>query len=71
MERFKKKVPLNKIKNSLKNWRTKLDKNRVHSPLIRVKDSILIETHKFTKKQMLNKMIDEVEKKIKLMAKSF
>ena len=70
MERFKKKVPLNKIKNSLK-LRTKLDKNRVHSPLIRVKDSILIETHKFTKKQMLNKMIDEVEKKIKLMAKSF
>ncbi len=60
---LKKKVPLNKIKNSLK-LRTKLDKNRVHSPLIRVKDSILIETHKFTKKQMLNKMIDEVEKKL-------
>ncbi|MBD1140979.1 (d)CMP kinase [Pelagibacterales bacterium SAG-MED39] len=60
---LKKKVPLSDVKKSLQ-LRTKLDKNRAHSPLKRVKDSILIQTHKLNKSQMLNKMIKEIEKKI-------
>tara|TARA_B110000008_G_scaffold153789_1_gene154868 strand:- start:14 stop:649 length:636 start_codon:yes stop_codon:yes gene_type:complete len=52
---IKKSVPLNKVKKSLK-IRTQTDKNRKHSPLIRVKDSILIRSDKLSKKQVLNKM---------------
>jgi len=36
--------------------RTQIDKNRKHSPLIRVKDSILIRSDKLSKKQVLKKM---------------
>ena len=52
---IKKSVPLKEVKKSL-NLRTKIDKNRKHSPLIRVKDSILIRSDKLSKKQVLNKM---------------
>jgi len=52
---IKKSVPLKQVKNSLKK-RTKTDKNRKHSPLVRVKDSILIQTDKLSKKQVLKKM---------------
>ncbi len=52
---IKKSVPLKDVKKSLKN-RTKIDKNRKHSPLIRVKDSILIRSDKLSKKQVLSKM---------------
>ncbi|MDC0585740.1 (d)CMP kinase [Candidatus Pelagibacter sp.] len=52
---LKKSVPLNKVKKSLK-MRTKTDKNRKHSPLIRVKDSILIRSDKLSKKLVLKKM---------------
>jgi len=36
--------------------RTKIDKNRKHSPLVRVKDSILIRSDKLSKKEVINKM---------------
>ena len=52
---IKKSVPLKKVKNSLRK-RTKIDKNRKHSPLIKVKDSILIKTDKLNKTQVLKKM---------------
>ena len=56
---LKKKVPLNEVKRTLR-LRTKLDKNRIHSPLIRVKDSILIQSDKLNKNQMLGKIALEV-----------
>jgi|TARA_B100001094_G_scaffold301911_1_gene328633 cytidylate kinase len=52
---LKKIVPLNEVKKSLK-MRTQIDKNRKHSPLIRVKDSILIRSDKLSKNQVLSKM---------------
>ena len=52
---LKKLVPLNDVKKSLK-MRTQIDKNRKHSPLIRVKDSILIRSDKLSKNQVLSKM---------------
>ena len=52
---IKKSVPLKEVKNSLKK-RTKIDKNRKYSPLVRVKDSILIQTDRLNKNQVLKKM---------------
>ena len=57
---LKKLVPLNEVKKSLK-MRTQIDKNRKHSPLIRVKDSILIRSDKLSKKQVLSKMSSFVD----------
>ena len=62
---LKKRIPIKEVKKSLKK-RTNLDKNRRNSPLIRVKDAILIRTDKLSKKQVLMKMskhIDRVYKK--------
>ena len=50
-----------KVKRSL-NMRTKIDKNRKHSPLVRVKDSILIRSDKLSKKEVINKMSFFVDK---------
>ena len=58
---LKKKVPLKEVKRSLEK-RTKMDKNRKHSPLKRVKDAILIRTDKLNKKEVLNKMSNEVNR---------
>ena len=52
---IKKSVSLKEVKRSL-NMRTKIDKNRKHSPLIRVKDSILIRSDKLSKKEVISKM---------------
>ena len=52
---IKKKVSLKDVKKSLSK-RTQMDKNRKNSPLIKVKDAILIRTDKLTKKQVLSKM---------------
>ena len=57
---IKKKVPLNDVKKSL-NKRTQMDKKRKNSPLIKVKDAILIRTDKLSKKQVLNKMSKHIE----------
>ena len=59
---LKKKVALKEVKKSLIK-RTNLDKKRKNSPLVMVKDAILIKTDKLTKKQVLSKMskyIDEI-----------
>ena len=42
--------------------RTKMDKKRKNSPLIRVKNSILIRTDRLTKKQVLTMMSRYIEK---------
>ena len=58
---IKKKVPLKDVKKAL-NKRTQMDKNRKISPLIKVKDAILIRTDKLNKKQVLAKMTKHIEK---------
>ena len=58
---LKKRVPLKEVQKSLAK-RTKMDKNRKHSPLKRVKDAILIRTDKLNKKEVLKKMSNEVNK---------
>ena len=60
---LKKKVPLKEVQKSLAK-RTKMDKNRKHSPLKKVKDAILIRTDKINKKEVLNRMSREVNKMI-------
>ena len=58
---MRKKVPLKEVKKSL-SIRTKLDKNRKHSPLKKMRDAILIRTDKLNKKKVLLKMSQEIEK---------
>tara|TARA_B100001057_G_scaffold220244_1_gene220662 strand:- start:2299 stop:2934 length:636 start_codon:yes stop_codon:yes gene_type:complete len=58
---IKKKVPLAEVKKSL-NKRTQMDKKRKNSPLIKVKDAILIRTGKLNKKQVLTKMSQYIDK---------
>ena len=58
---LKKTVNLKKIKYSLQK-RTNLDKNRKNSPLIKVKDSILIRTDKLSKKKVLSEMSKHIDK---------
>ena len=58
---IKKKVSLNNVKKSLIK-RTSIDKKRKNSPLIKVKDAILIRTDKLNKKQVLSKMTYYIEK---------
>ena len=58
---IKKTVPLKEVKKSLK-IRTNLDKKRKNSPLIRVKDSILIKSDRLNKQQVLSKMSKAVDK---------
>ena len=58
---LKKKVSLRKVKKSLYQ-RTQIDKKIKNSPLIKVKDAILIRTDKLSKKQVLAKMSKFIEK---------
>tara|TARA_B100001057_G_scaffold37439_1_gene33852 strand:- start:179 stop:814 length:636 start_codon:yes stop_codon:yes gene_type:complete len=58
---IKKKVSLKDVRKSLIK-RTSMDKKRKNSPLIKVKDAILIRTDKLNKKQVLSKMTDYIEK---------
>ena len=57
---LKKKIPLRDIKKSLRK-RTSMDKKRKNSPLIRVKDAILIKTDKLSKKRVLAKMSNYID----------
>ena len=57
---LKKTVPLKEVKKSLKN-RTKMDKTRKNSPLVKVKDAILIRTDKLSKRGVLKKMSKYIE----------
>ena len=58
---IKKKVSLKNVKKSLRK-RTLMDKKRKNSPLIKVKDAILIRTDKLNKKQVLSKMSEYIDK---------
>ena len=57
---IKKKVSLKNVRKSLIK-RTSMDKKRKNSPLVKVKDAILIRTDKLTKKQVLSKMSEHIE----------
>ncbi len=61
---LKKTISLNEIKKSLKK-RTYMDKKRKNSPLIKVKDAILIRTDKLTKKEVLIKMSKSIDSFLK------
>ena len=58
---IKKKVSLHSVRKSLIK-RTLMDKKRKNSPLVKVKDAILIRTDKLNKKQVLSKMSNYIEK---------
>jgi len=57
---LKKTVSLKTVKQSLKT-RTEMDKKRKNSPLIKVKDAILIRTDKLSKKEVLVKMSKNID----------
>ena len=61
---LKKSVPLKDVKKSLKK-RTNLDKNRKNSPLIKIKDAILVRSDQLNKKQVLAKMSKAIDKVLK------
>ncbi len=58
---LKKSVPLKEIRRSLK-MRTLQDKKRKNSPLVKVKDAILVRTDKLNKKEVLAKMSKAINK---------
>jgi len=58
---IKKKVSLKVVKKSLSK-RTQMDKKRKNSPLIKVKDAILIRTDRLSKEQVLSKMSKYIDK---------
>ena len=58
---IKKKVSLQSVRKSLIK-RTFMDKKRKNSPLVKVKDAILIRTDKLNKKQVLSKMSNYIDK---------
>ena len=58
---LKKKIPLKEGAKSLKK-RTSLDKKRKNSPLIKVKDAILIRSDKLNKKEVLTKMSKAIDR---------
>ena len=58
---LKKKISLKNVRKSL-NKRTLMDKKRKNSPLVKVKDAILIRTDRLNKKQVLSKMSNYIEK---------
>ncbi len=58
---IKKRVSLQNVRKSLIK-RTLMDKKRKNSPLVKVKDAILIRTDKLNKEQVLSKMSKYIEK---------
>ena len=58
---LKKKVSLKSVKKSLKD-RTTMDKTRKNSPLVKVKDAILIRTDKLSKIKVLSVMSKHIDK---------
>ena len=61
---IKKSVSLKVVKKSLK-MRTSLDKKRKNSPLIKVRDAILVRSDKLNKQQVLAKMSKAIDKVLK------
>ena len=64
LKRLEPKIKLKDVKKALR-MRNKLDTNRKHSPLLKHRNSIEIDTGKLTKQAMLAKMSRYVEKVIK------
>ncbi len=62
-KKLKKKISFKNVLKSLKN-RDKLDKNRKFSPLVKTKDSILINTTKLSKKACFEKIKAIMDKKL-------
>ena len=62
---IKKSVPLKEVQKSLK-VRTNLDKKRKNSPLIKVKDAILIRSDHLNRQQVLTKMSKAVDRVLKI-----
>ena len=61
---LKKTVSLKEVKKSLK-IRTNLDKKRKNSPLIRVRDAIIVKSDQLNKQQVLTKMSKAIDKVLK------
>ena len=61
---LRKSVNLKEVKKSLR-IRTNMDKKRKNSPLIKVKDAILVRSDRLTKKQVLKKMSEVIDKVLK------
>ncbi|WP_075522771.1 (d)CMP kinase [Candidatus Pelagibacter communis] len=61
---LKKTISLDDVKKSLRR-RTNLDKKRKNSPLIKVRDAILIRTDKLNKQEVLSKMSKAIDKVIR------
>lgn len=59
-----KKIKFIEVKKSLK-LRNLRDKSRKHSPLLKSRDAIVIDTGKLTKKQMVNVMSKVIDRKLK------
>ena len=64
-KKLKKKISFKNVLKSLKN-RDKLDKNRKFSPLVKTKDSILINTTKLSKKACFMKIKAIMDRKLKI-----
>ena len=64
LKRLEPKIKLKDVKKALR-MRNKLDTNRKHSPLLKHRNSIEIDTGKLDKKAMLAKMSNHVEKFLK------
>ena len=64
LKKVNKKIKLIQVKKSLKT-RNFNDKNRKHNPLIKLPDSIVIRTDILNKSQMIKKMSEEIDYKIK------
>ncbi len=64
LKKVNKKIKLIQVKKSLKT-RNFNDKNRKHNPLIKLPDSIVIRTDILNKSQMVKKMSEEIDCKIK------
>ena len=60
---LKKKIPLSEVKKTLQ-FRSRIDKIRKHSPLVRTKDAFLIRSDKLNKFQMLIKMSKIIEAQV-------
>ena len=64
-KKLKKKISYSEVLKSLKN-RDKSDRERKHGPLIKTKDSILINTSKLSKKACFLKIKKIIDKKLKI-----
>ena len=61
---IRKKIPLKEVKRSLLK-RTLMDKTRKNSPLIKVKDAILVRSDQLNKQQVLSKMSKAIDRSLR------